>query len=386
METIYQPLLNEQPAELVAITTKQQLPEDLALFTIEKFNPIWSQIQEWKDKAETLVVTDISQTAEMKMAGDARKAVKKVRTSANALREELKADSLRYGRAVQELYNEIEARLKPIEEHLEKQEKFKELYEMKQREALRVEREALIEPLRQYAFTGINFGEITQDDFDMILNNAKLAKQAAEEAARKAEAERIERERIQQLHESRKQSVIHLYAYWTDFEKTLNFGEQSETDFQNFVERLNKLKQEDDEAREALRQENERLKAEAEEKERERQAELDRIEREQRKANIEAANARKAAEAKAAEERKERERIQKELDDKKAAEEKAEAERLAAIEAELSKGDKEKFKDILSRLESIKTDFAFKSKKYKTLHTAMCELIDKTINYANQKI
>jgi hypothetical protein len=346
---LFDATLAAQPAELVAITSKQQLPEDLAAFTVEKFAPIWAQIAEWKAKAEELVVTDISQKDEMKMAGEARKAVKKVRTSANALREELKADSLRYGRAVQELYNEIEARLKPIEEHLERQEKFKELYELKQREALRIEREAMIEPLRQYAFTGINFGDITQDDFDAILNNAKLAKQAAEDAAKKAEEDRLERERVED--EERKQ-------------------------------------REEKEAaeREALRQENERLKAEAEEKERARQAELDRIEQEQRKANIEAAKERKEAEAKAAEERKERERLQKELDDKKAAEEKAEAERLAAIEAELSKGDKAKFNDLLSRLESIKTDFAFKSKKYKTLHASVSELVEKTITYANQKL
>lgn len=333
-----QPLLSEQPAELVAITTKQQLPEDLALFTIEKFNPIWAQIDEWKEKAVTLVVTDISQTAEMKMAGEARKAVKKVRTTANNLREELKADSLRYGRAVQELYNEIEARLKPIEEHLEKQEKFKELYEMKQREALRIEREVMVEPYRQYAFTGINFGDITQADFDNILNNAKLAKQAAEDAAAKAEEERVERERKEA--EEKKQRE-----------------EKAEAE------------------REALRIENERL-----------QKERDRLEMEQRKVNIEAAKARKEAEAKAEEERKEKERLQKELEDKNAAIAKAEADRLASIEAELSKGDKEKFNDLLSRLESIKTDFAFKSKKYKTLHASVSELVEKTINYANQKL
>lgn len=337
------------PLELLAVTQKEKLDPTLSLSIVEKFAPFFDQINEWKEKALSLVVTDETQTAEMQLAREGRLALRKVRTTADKLREELKADSLRYGRAVQGIYNVIEAGIVPIEKHLEDQEKFIERMETKRRDELRIERQRLVVDLHEYFPVNIDLGYMTTEDFDRMYNGAILqqkaaaqAKAEAEEAARiaaaKAEAERIERERIEA------------------------------------------------EERERLRIENERLKKEAELREAEMQKERDRLEMEQRKANIEAARLRKEAEDKAAAERAERERIETELQSKRDAEAKAEAERIAAQEAELAKGDAEKFNDLLSRLQSVKTDFAFKSKKHKAIHAAVGELIDKTITYAKSKL
>jgi hypothetical protein len=57
----------------------------------------------------------------------------------------------------------------------------------------------------------------------------------------------------------------------------------------------------------------------------------------------------------------------------------------AAQEAELSKGDKEKFADMINDLDAIKTKYQFKSAKYKGIHTAVSELVNKTIIYAQSK-
>jgi colicin import membrane protein len=134
-----------------------------------------------------------------------------------------------------------------------------------------------------------------------------------------------------------------------------------------------------------LRVENEKLKAAAEEKERETRAELDRLEQEQRKANIAAAKLKKEAEAKLAAEKAEKECLLAELKAKEEAEAKAELERQALIEAELTKGDKAKIADMIADLEAIKTKYEFKAKKNKILYLAVISLLDKIIVYINQK-
>lgn len=389
MQKTTEEILMEQPAELLAIVTKEQLPDTTAQFLIEKFAPFLEQIAEWKEKALALVVTDESQAAEMQLAREGRLALRKVRTTADKLREELKAESLRYGRAVQGVYNVIEAGIVPIEKHLEDQEKFIERMEAKRRDELRIERQQLVAGLHEYFPVNIDLGYMTAEDFDRMYNGAVLqqkaaaeAKAAAEEAAKvaaaKAEKERIakekadaeERERLRIENDKLKQQAEEMDRIMAaraeivrdrsnELQQYLSFGEPVdlstlwELSPGQFSELL------------------ERKKGAFEE---------------QRKANIEAAKLRKEAEEKAAAEAAARKKLEDELQAKKDAEAKAEADKLAAQEAELAKGDAEKFNDLLSRLQSVKTDFAFKSKKHKAIHAAVGELIDKTITYAKSKL
>jgi hypothetical protein len=323
--------------ELILAVSETAVDSDIQNMLVERFTPFLDQAREWSERATALVVTDISQTREMKMAREARLALREIRINADKLRKQLKEDSLRYGRAVQGVYNVIEANIAPIEKHLEAQEKFREIYEMNQREALRLEREALVQDVRGYMISNINLGEITEEDFQRLWTGAKLQRDAAEQAARKAEEERVARA-------------------------------QAEA-----------------QERERLRQENERLKAEAEAREKARREELDRLEMEQRAANIKAAQERLEAERKVAEERQARERAENELRAKQEAEARAEAERQAALEAELSMGDKAKVQSLIADLRSLQTKYEFRSKKYKTLYIAVTELIEKIIVYITSK-
>jgi hypothetical protein len=322
---------------LALAVSETALESSIQQMLVDRFTPFLEQTTEWRERAETLIVTDISQVREMKMAREARLALREIRINADKLRKELKEDSLRYGRAVQGVYNVIETNIIPIEKHLEAQEKFKEIYEMQQREALRIEREQLVFDVRQYMFANVNLGEITEEDFQRLWTGAKLQADAAQQAALKAESDRIAKE-------------------------------QAEA-----------------QERERLRVENERLKEEAFNREIERRAELDRLEAEQRKANIEAARIRKEAEQKAAEARKEADCLAAELKAKQDAEARAEAERLAAIEADLSKGDKAKIADLVADFRALKTKYEFRSKKYKTLYISVTELIEKIIVYITTK-
>ena len=169
----------------------------------DAFLPFANQFLELEEKALSINVTEPSQTDLMSQARIARLALVKVRTGADAKRKELKAESIKYGNAVQDVYNKIEAKVSAIEAHLEKQEKFKELYDAKvlaERTAARMEKvqefpdvtRAMIENLTDDMFETFLAGLIAKREKE--IEDARIAEEQRI-AALKAEEERKETER-----------------------------------------------------------------------------------------------------------------------------------------------------------------------------------------------
>lgn len=98
----------EKTNELIKVVDASGLESQTGNYIKEKFLPFFDQAEEWKEKAESLIITDVAQTHEMKMAREARLALREIRVEANKKRIELKQDSLLYGKAVQGVYNVIE--------------------------------------------------------------------------------------------------------------------------------------------------------------------------------------------------------------------------------------------------------------------------------------
>lgn len=121
--------------QLLQVITESGVEQTTAQSLQKAFEPFFAQANDWQEKAKGLVVTDESQTREMKMAREARLALKEIRVNADKTRKALKEDSLRYGKAVQEVYNVIEYLIVPIEKHLEEQEKFVERKEAERKES-----------------------------------------------------------------------------------------------------------------------------------------------------------------------------------------------------------------------------------------------------------
>lgn len=281
------------------------------------FQPFFQRAAEWKAKAETLKVTDINQTAEMQQARAARLELKKIRVEADKTRASLKEDSIRYGRAVQGVYNVIEYLIKPIEEYLENQEKFAEIQEAARKAALTELRRAEIEREGVQVFVPKNFdlGTISENEYQELIAAARMLVTAKLEADRKAEADRIARE-------------------------------QAEA-----------------EERERVRVENERLRAEAIEQEKrfaaeraeaaakadaERKAEAEKARLEREKLEAE----RRAAEAIAAKERAEKEKLEAEV---KARAEKEAAELKAKADAERKAKNAPNREKVIAFAQSLQT-------------------------------
>ncbi len=125
--------MSETNEALVLAIKENQVETETGLVLQKAFEPFFQQANEWKKKAEELVITDVSQVREMQMARQARLALKEIRVNADKTRKRLKEDSLRYGKAVQGVYNVIEYLIEPIEKFLQEQEDFAKIQEAKQK-------------------------------------------------------------------------------------------------------------------------------------------------------------------------------------------------------------------------------------------------------------
>ena len=195
-----------------------------------------------------------------------------------------------------------------MEENLESIEKYFENKEKERKAKLNEERLSILEPYSEFVPFGINFGEISEEEFTKILNGSKLQFEAKLEEERKAEEERLRIEKITKLHYERKEKLLPLWQFLDD--TTINFGELSEELFASIKSVANAKKVDYEAEQERIRVENEKLVAE--------KAELEAKSKKEReeKAALEAElQAKKEAEAKAlkeATEKAEKERIEAE--------------------------------------------------------------------------
>lgn len=195
----------------VALTIPEQanLPASLLSNIETGFKAAFEQAEKWRQQALAITVTSLDQKAEMKMAYTIRQELKKVRVAANKTRKDLKADALLMGRAIDGVYNVLEAAIVPLERHLIEQEKYVERLTEAERLRLKAEREAALAPYITEGQIIPALEVMTEEVFSGYLADAKLLHEAKIEAAKKAKAERIareqaeaaERERIRQENE-----------------------------------------------------------------------------------------------------------------------------------------------------------------------------------------
>lgn len=283
--------------ELAKVIDESGLDKTKATILLENFSNYFEIAADWESKAKALEITSIEQKAEMKMAREGRLFLREKRIAVEKTRKALKENALREGQTIDAIAKILTNLIIPIEEELSEKEKYAEIQEAKRKAALKAEREMELEPYMEFVPYGLDFGDISDENYIKVLDGAKLQHQAKLEADAKAEAERIAREKAEA------------------------------------------------EERERIRVENEKLKAEAEknemllakerekaEAERKALEEKARAEREEaeRKLQAEKELARQAAEKAEAEKK----RLEAEIEAKKIAEENAKKEAEAKVEAE----------------------------------------------------
>jgi colicin import membrane protein len=247
---------------------------------------IINERQVMEQQYSEIIKMDIEDSATAKKARDLRLIISKNRTQGiNVWHKTTKDFFLKGGQFVDAIKRKEVAVNERMEEQLEQIEKYAEIKEQKRLDELESIRLDKLKPFSEFVPFGANIRNISDEDFDKILNGAKLQFNAKIEAEKKAEEERIAKEKAE-AERIRLQEI-----------------------------------------------ENAKLKAEAEKREKE-------IEAERKKQAEILAKQQAEAEAKLKAEQEAKAKIETELRLKKEAEAKAETDRLAEIERQKKEADK----------------------------------------------
>ena len=284
------------------------LPEEKEKYVRSQFEAYLTQFKEWKEKIQGLEVNSVEDTENMALAKQARLALVKVRTAAEKVKQNLKADILKEGRVIDTIYNFIVDNIKPLEAELLEKESF----------AARLEEQRIVNmeaarktELGQYTDVSLyNLRELTEENYQLLLSTSKssyenrlrIAEIEAENARLKAEAEAKEREaeaerqrieaekqaalakaaeeekarqmEIERLRWQRSDEIRPYYHYFKD-DGSIKLGELSEEEYQRTLALLKQAKAKDDQIKA------EQEKAEAERKRIAAEAEQERLRQEQ---------------------------------------------------------------------------------------------------------
>ncbi len=291
--------------QLQVILKGQGIAKENITQLLEAFGAPFEAAGEILKDYKTIVVTDVSQTDLMTKAREKRLNLKKTRVEVEHKRKQLKEESQKTGRAIDNVAAFVKQIIEPAEEYLEVQEKFRELKaaeEAAKRKSLRIEQlnKWVDEPsLYNYEF-------LDDKQFGELVDSLKTNYENKIEEAKKAEEERAAREKAYLLEQ------------------------------------------------ESIRVDNARLRAEAEAKESALALEREKAEQQRKVLEAQAAKERAEAQAKLEEERKAREAVEKIEVDRKAAESALLAQQEEVKRKALLAPDKEKlisFADVIERLE-----------------------------------
>jgi len=196
--------------QLAIIVNESGLEETKAQYILDRFQEYFTIAAKWELKAKSIVVTNETQVAEMKMARAGRLFLKEKRIAIENARKHLKEQSLRESRAIDGIANVLKALIIPIEKYLDEQEHFieikaakaaaeKERKEAERLEAERIAREkAEVEERERIRVENEKLKvEAEKKERALILERKKKVeaeskKREADEAREKAERQRLE--------------------------------------------------------------------------------------------------------------------------------------------------------------------------------------------------
>jgi hypothetical protein len=175
------------PAKAEAALTVNGMEEAGAMNLRRAFAPHFAEFDQLAVRAKDIRYDQPAAARAMRLQ------LKAVRTSAERTRELLKADSLRRGRAIDGINAVLVYALAPLEEAMDAIEKAEERAKLVRIQTLR---DARMEELRPYCKPDFyDLGNMPDEAYAALLDSMKASKKLKDEAAAKAEAERLIRER-----------------------------------------------------------------------------------------------------------------------------------------------------------------------------------------------
>ncbi len=150
----------------------------------------------WGAKAKEIVVTDETQTEVMAEARKGRMLLKKVRIDLGHTKDRLKRRSIDEGKAIQAIYNSLMELVVPLEQHLDKQEKFIEIQQANRELALHNRRFPILLEL-DVDYTLYDLRKMPEEDFNRLVESTKENIRLKLEEVERLEKERIAKEKAE---------------------------------------------------------------------------------------------------------------------------------------------------------------------------------------------
>lgn len=372
--------------ELVTLDHKEfGIQENKAKEIASQFKPMLSKMEELENEYNEVVSLPVDKPESAKKAKELRLKYVKVRTGTAKIHKEQKDFYLAGGRYVDGWKNAQIFASQGKEEALMAIEKHQENLEKERLNNLQLDRAGklsqYIEDAGERDLSGMD-----EDVWNAYFETKKQAYLDQIEAEKKAEQQRIENERLNEIERKREREIAPYLEFVGDTSSDLR--NMDDKDYGSLIINLKKAKAEHDKEQEEIRKENARLKKEREASKA--KAKKEREDREAKEKQQQLAREKKEAEAKAEheaqlkKEREAREKLEAEAKSRKDAEEKAKLEAKKKEQFELGKGDADKVNDLLNDLKTLKSKYSFKSDKNKKMYSDTGILIDKVIAHINK--
>lgn len=367
------------------------------------------------EKAYNELIKEAEKGIDLKITEKAKRLrldIGQVRIDTGKLKDKQKENIKLEDRAIMGVHNILVWAVKEKEDKLKEIEKHFEILEQKRLDELQKER---VTELSKYVDDAEErrLSEMDEDVWNAYLNAKKQAWEDEQEAIKKAEAERIENERLDKVERDRRFELAPYAQFITENE---DLRLMSNEGYKALKESLVKAKNEYEAEQEKIRLENEKIKKEREaelklREERSKQLQpyiqfirdyntlISKPEKEytkefqeikkgaedhwefERKEQIRKQKEEEEKEAQLKKEREERARLERENKERIEKEEKEKEAEQARIQAELTKGDSDKVIDLVKDLNNLKTKYSFKSKKNQKMYVDVSMLLDKIINH-----
>jgi len=363
----------------------QAVGESKALRIKKAFEPMTKMLGGFEDAFNEVISEAESGEITPELMAKAKRLrldIGKIRIKTGKLKDKEKQEARRESKAIQGVHNILVWAVKDKEDKLKEIEKHYERIEEQRIEQLQSERVEALSPYVEDAEER-RLGDMDTDVWEAYFNGKKQQYLDRVEAERIAEEERKEKERIAAIRAEREKQLRPYFQFVPDNHP--DFGELEDSEWEDFFAEMKQAKEVYDKEQEKIRKENERLQKEAKKAAEKAKKERKAREKEEAKRKAKEEEEREARQAAEREAKRKQEELESKLKAKEEAERKAKEEEEKRKQAELSKKDSDKIKDLVKSLENIKTSFTFESKNNKAMYKSVGELIDKTINYINQK-
>jgi DNA repair exonuclease SbcCD ATPase subunit len=183
----------EENNKLMVLINDSGLEKSKGEVLLSKFSDYFKIAAEWEKKAKTIIVTSAEQKADMAMARVGRLEMREKRLAVEKTRKELKEQSLREGKAIDGLANVLKALIEPIEDYLDKQERFVEIQAAEA--AAKAERDRIEAELKAEAD---RIAAEKAETERLRIENEKLKKEAEERESKiKADKEKADKEKAE---------------------------------------------------------------------------------------------------------------------------------------------------------------------------------------------